>query len=146
MSCIYGTRQFGFEDQGWMAWFCSRYLIGSPITIFGDGKQVRDVLWVGDLVDAFDRFIQSDIHHEVFNIGGGPENSLSLLELIENLEEITGRSVVVKTTDWRKFDQKVYISDIQKASTSLEWSPTVAPMRGVKQLMTWVTTNSRLFQ
>lgn len=146
MSCIYGTRQFGFEDQGWIAWFCSRYLTDSPITLYGDGKQVRDVLWVGDLISAFDNFIQSDIHHEVFNIGGGPANSLSLLELIDNLEKITDRSVVVQTSDWRKFDQKVYISDITKVCTLLKWNPMMDPMNGVGRLMAWIEDNRELFQ
>ena len=83
MSCIYGERQFGVEDQGWLAWLVIASLTGRPITIYGDGKQVRDVLYVGDLVRAFNKFLQSNIRHGVFNIGGGPENTLSLLELLD---------------------------------------------------------------
>lgn len=93
MSCIYGTRQFGVEDQGWVSWFTIATLLGKPITIYGDGKQVRDMLYVTDLVAAFDAFIQerSKIHHGVYNMGGGTANTMSLIELLGYLEEITGK-------------------------------------------------------
>jgi len=91
MSCIYGERQFGVEDQGWVAWFVIASLMGRPITIYGNGKQVRDVLHVEDLVGAFDRFLLSTIQHEVFNMGGGSRNTLSLLELLDMIETRTGR-------------------------------------------------------
>jgi CDP-paratose 2-epimerase len=146
MSCIYGTRQFGFEDQGWIAWFAIRFMQGKPITIYGDGKQVRDVLWVGDLVDAFDRFIGSKATSNVFNMGGGPKNTLSLLELISTLKDITGASVKVGFDDWRKFDQKVYISDIAKACRVLKWKPQVAPHDGVARIVSWIADNKRLFK
>jgi CDP-paratose 2-epimerase len=145
MSCIYGTRQFGFEDQGWIAWFCRRFFTEEPITLYGNGKQVRDVLWVGDLVKAFDLFINSQCQHEVFNIGGGPDNSLSLLELIKILQIKTGKSAEVKTSEWRKFDQKVYISDIQKVCKTLDWKPTVSPSEGVGRMVDWVEKNSSIF-
>lgn len=145
MSCIYGTRQFGFEDQGWIAWFSIRFVQGRPITIYGDGKQVRDVLWVGDLVEAYDRFLTSDLVSGVFNMGGGAGQTLSLLELVEHLERITGRQVKVAFDDWRKFDQKVYISDIAKAREQLKWQPTVAPAEGVARLVAWVRENPGLF-
>lgn len=146
MSCIYGTRQFGFEDQGWLAWFAIRYFQGKPITIFGDGKQVRDILWVEDLIKAYEAFIHSDKKCEVFNMGGGNLNTLSLLELIETLDKITGKKVKVKFSDWRKFDQKVYISDISKAKRMLKWKPTVAPEQGVKKIYRWITDNPHLFK
>lgn len=145
MSCIYGRRQFGFEDQGWVAWFSIRYLLKKPITIFGDGKQIRDVLWVEDLVNAYESFIHSGCGSQVFNIGGSHKNTLSLLELTKLLEQLTGNRVEIKYKDWRKFDQKVYISDISKAKKVLKWQPTIAPEEGVKRLVHWVAANPDLF-
>ncbi|MBF0386310.1 MAG: NAD-dependent epimerase/dehydratase family protein [Candidatus Omnitrophica bacterium] len=145
MSCTYGTRQFGFEDQGWIAWFAIRFMQGRPITIYGDGKQVRDVLWVGDLVNAFDKFITQKAPSGVFNMGGGADNTLSLLELLELLESITGRAVKIGFDDWRKFDQKVYISDIAKVKRALKWKPTVGPREGVSRIVRWIQDNSRIF-
>lgn len=145
MSCIYGTRQFGFEDQGWIAWFAIRFIQGRPLTIYGDGKQVRDVLWVGDLVGAFDRFITGKHASGVFNMGGGSENTLSLLELLAILKDITGHTVKIGFDDWRKFDQKVYISDITKVKRALQWSPTVKPPEGVARIARWVRENQELF-
>ncbi|MCX5848750.1 MAG: NAD-dependent epimerase/dehydratase family protein [Deltaproteobacteria bacterium] len=146
MSCIYGTRQFGFEDQGWIAWFTACYLLGKRITIYGDGKQVRDVLWVDDLVRAYDAFFKSALKYGVFNMGGGNRQTLSLLELLGILEEITGRKVKVSFKDWRKLDQKVYISDITLARKVLKWKPTIAPREGVGLLARWMKDNKKLFQ
>lgn len=146
MSCIYGTRQFGFEDQGWIAWFSIRFDQGKPITIFGDGKQVRDVLWVEDLVLAYDKFIESNLSSEVFNIGGGEKNTLSLLELVSLLEKITSKKVNVNFKPWRKFDQKVYVSSINKISKILKWKPTVRPEEGVKKLGEWIKQNRSLLR
>ncbi len=145
MSCIYGERQFGVEDQGWVAWFVIATLTGRPITIYGDGRQVRDVLYVGDLVRAFDLFLSSGIKHEVFNMGGGPTNTLSLLELLGLLGSLTGKTPVVRFSEWRKADQKVYVSDISKAKRLLGWSPTVSPKEGVSRLVSWVSGNIGLF-
>lgn len=146
MSCIYGTRQFGFEDQGWIAWFAIRFMQKRPLTIYGDGKQVRDVLWVGDLIEAYDRFITGNIPSNVFNMGGGAEHTLSLLELITELESLTGHSVDVGMDDWRKFDQKVYISDITKAKKVLKWKPTVTPREGLSKILEWIDSNRELFK
>ena len=145
MSCIYGTRQFGFEDQGWLAWFCIRMLQGKAITLFGNGKQLRDVLWVNDLVKAFEKFIYSPIDHGVFNIGGGPDNTLSLLELIQLLEEITKKRVPIRKGNWREFDQKVYVSSIEKVERLLDWRPQISPKIGVKLLADWIFSNKELF-
>ncbi|NTV28938.1 MAG: NAD-dependent epimerase/dehydratase family protein [Candidatus Omnitrophica bacterium] len=145
MSCIYGTRQFAFEDHGWIAWFALRVLQGEPITICGDGRQVRDVLWVDDLVQAFAKFIQKPVRHGVFNIGGGPKNTLSLRELLGMLEDATGRKAQVKFRPWRPFDQKVYISDITKVSKALRWNPEVPPLEGVGRLVRWIGYNRGLF-
>lgn len=145
MSCIYGTRQFGFEDQGWIAWFTIAALTGQPITIFGDGKQVRDVLFVEDLVKAYDAFLNSKLTHEVFCIGGGIKNTLSLLELIELLEKNTGMKLNPAYSGWRPSDQKVYISNISKIEKKLNWQPKISPKEGIKRLIDWVKANKGLF-
>ena len=123
MSCTYGTRQFGFEDQGWVAWFIIATLFGKPITIYGNGKQVRDMLYADDLVEAFDLFINSDLERGLFNIGGGKENTISLLEFLEELKKLTGKTPKVQFADWRPSDQKVYISDTTKLEKNLGWKP-----------------------
>jgi CDP-paratose 2-epimerase len=146
MSCIYGTRQFGMEDQGWVAWFVIAALSGRPLTIFGDGKQVRDVLWVEDLVRAWEAFIDSKHHVEVFNMGGGPENTLSLLDLLEMIAAETGSPPAVAYDDWRPSDQKVYISDIRRARERLAWAPRVSPREGVAQLIGWTRDNLQRFK
>jgi len=145
MSCIYGTRQFGFEDQGWIAWFCRNFLLGEPITLFGDGKQVRDVLWVTDLVQAFEMAVSSKLNGGVYNIGGGSRHSLSLLELISQLELLTATTVKITREEWRKADQKVYITDITKVSTDLEWSPSTPSAEGLGRLVAWMDSNQHMF-
>ncbi|MFZ5800776.1 MAG: NAD-dependent epimerase/dehydratase family protein [Candidatus Omnitrophota bacterium] len=145
MSCIYGTRQFGFEDQGWVAWFIIAALHDKPITIYGNGKQVRDVLYVADLVGAFEKFINGKSKSAVFNIGGGPENTLSLLEFIAKLKKLTGKKIKLKFDDWRPSDQKVYISDIAKVREALRWQPKVRPDEGIAKLIKWVKDNENYF-
>ncbi|MBW2970927.1 NAD-dependent epimerase/dehydratase family protein [Candidatus Woesearchaeota archaeon] len=145
MSCIYGTRQFGVEDQGWVAWFTIATVLGKPLTIFGDGKQVRDVLFVTDLINIYDRFINSRLKHGVFNTGGGSENTLSLLELLDLLKKFTGKQSKLSFDSWRPSDQKVYISDITSAQHALGWKPTITPERGVKMLTEWVMANKARF-
>jgi len=146
MSCIYGTRQFGFEDQGWVAWFIIAALFNKPITIYGNGKQVRDLLYVDDLVEAYDKFIESDLKHAVFNIGGGPENTTSLLEFLDILEKETSKRSKITYSDWRPSDQKVYISDILKVKKVLSWKPKINPKEGMKKLISWVKENRELFK
>lgn len=147
MSCIYGTRQFGVEDQGWVAWFTIATILGKSITIYGDGKQVRDMLYVTDLIAAFDSFVQKrdKVHHGVFNMGGGLMNTMSLIELLEYLEEITGKRSNLSYNNWRPSDQKVYISDINKVRKELEWEPRVSTKDGVAKLAEWVGENEGLF-
>jgi CDP-paratose 2-epimerase len=145
MSCIYGTRQFGVEDQGWVAWFTIATLAGKPITIYGDGKQVRDVLYVGDLIRAFDLFINSNLKQAVFNIGGGVENTLSLIELLDLLQELTGKRAEIRYADWRPSDQKVYISNTAKAQDKLRWKAQVSPKEGVGRLIRWAEENKEIF-
>jgi len=144
MSCIYGTRQFGMEDQGWVAWFTIAALTGKPITIYGDGKQVRDLLWVDDLIGAYRAFLGSNHTHGVFNMGGGPENTLSLLELLALLET-RASDISVTYADWRPSDQKVYVSNIDKARQKLGWKPHITPQEGVERLAAWVAANRSLF-
>lgn len=146
MSCIYGTRQFGFEDQGWVAWFVIANLTGQPIVIYGDGKQVRDLLYADDLVEAYDKFITSDGKHDVYNIGGGPRNTTSLLEFIALIEKKTGiKFRKVEHKEWRPSDQKVYVSDISKVSKALEWKPKTTPEKGLERLIEWVGANTKFF-
>jgi len=146
MSCIYGERQFGVEDQGWVSWFAIATLTGKPIIIYGDGKQVRDVLYVEDLVNAFDKFLNSNLKHEVFNIGGGPKNTLSLLELLEMLKRMSGMDPKISFTDWRPADQKVYISNINKAKILLNWEPKTTPEDSIRRLVNWILNNIGLFK
>lgn len=145
MSCTYGVRQFGFEDQGWVAHFVIANLLKRPIKIYGNGKQVRDLLNVEDLVEAYDRFYRSNIGHDVFNIGGGPENTTSLLEFIEAIEKETGIKMNYTFDDWRPSDQRVYISDISKVTKTLEWKPKISPAFGLKLLAEWAKDNIEMF-
>src|SRR5262249_9030338 len=146
-SCVYGTRQMGIEDQGWLAWFCVAAELGRPVTIYGDGKQVRDVLWVGDLVDAYERaFARVDeVSGEVFNVGGGPANTLSLRELVARIERAYGRPLNPGFADWRPGDQRVFVADVRKAGHRLGWRPRVSTDEGVGRLIEWVKQNRGLF-
>jgi CDP-paratose 2-epimerase len=145
-SCIYGTRQFGIEDQGWIAWFCIAATMGRPFTIYGDGKQIRDALWVDDLIDAYERAIDriEAVRGEVFNLGGGPAHTLSLLELVALLETAFGRPIRPPHAAWRPGDQRVFVADVRKAARLLGWSPRVGPAEGVNRLLAWVRENQAL--
>ncbi|MBP7216075.1 MAG: NAD-dependent epimerase/dehydratase family protein [Candidatus Omnitrophica bacterium] len=145
MSCTYGTRQFGFEDQGWVAWFIIATLFNKPITIYGNGKQVRDMLYADDLVDAFNRFIESDLERGLFNIGGGPDNTISLLEFVEELKRLTGKSPQLTFSDWRPSDQKVYITDTAKLQKTLHWNANTPVKEGIRILTDWVKNNENFF-
>lgn len=145
MSCTYGTRQFGFEDQGWVAWFIIATLFNKPITIYGNGKQVRDMLYADDLVDAFNRFINSDLERGLFNIGGGQENTISLLEFLDELERITGKRPKTTFADWRPSDQKVYITDTTKLQKALGWKIQTPVKDGIRKLTEWVKANESYF-
>ncbi|NJK82306.1 MAG: NAD-dependent epimerase/dehydratase family protein [Chloroflexaceae bacterium] len=141
MSCIYGPRQFGNEDQGWVAHFVISALKRNPITIFGDGKQVRDVLFIDDLINMFWTVWQQHEHvaGEAFNIGGGPEHTLSIWrEFGPLIERISGQQPAVAYGDWRPGDQRVYISDIRKAHERLGWSPQIGVEEGVARLYNWL--------
>jgi CDP-paratose 2-epimerase len=147
-SCIYGPRQFGIEDQGWVAWFVIATVLGRPITIYGDGKQVRDVLHVDDLLDAYDAAIEKidGVIGRVYNIGGGPENVMSVwAEFGPILEKLLDRKVEVARGDWRPGDQKVFYADIRKAERELGWKPKIGVEQGVERLFAWVKENQTLF-
>jgi len=147
-SCIYGQRQFGIEDQGWVAWFAIASALGKKLTIYGDGKQVRDVLYIGDLVEAYDMATEkiSGIRGQVFNIGGGPKNTMSLLELLAYLEEFYGKKIDVCYDKWRPGDQPVFVSDISKAKKAFGWEPKTSARQGVQLLYKWVVENREMFK
>jgi CDP-paratose 2-epimerase len=147
-SCIYGERQFGVEDQGWVAHFVIATVTGRPITIYGDGKQVRDLLHVRDLIAAYDAAWQrlESVRGEVFNVGGGAANTLSIwAEFGPLLEELAGRKIAVTTTDLRPGDQAVFVSDNTKAMELLGWQPHIAARDGIRELWDWVNVNRALF-
>lgn len=146
MSCIYGDHQFGFEEQGWATWFAIATLKGDPIKIYGDGHQVRDMLWVGDLVQAYHKFATStEVHHGVWNMGGGPRFTMSLNECLDILERLTGKRSEISYHDWRPSDQKVYTSDIRPVVDALDWDPEVSPMEGMARVVDWVGANLEIF-
>lgn len=139
-SCIYGTRQFGVEDQGWVAWFTIASMLGKPVTIYGDGKQIRDILWVDDLIDLYLRAIDriQVAAGQIYNAGGGAANTLSLLELVDLLSSRCKRKIAPAFGDWRPGDQKVFVANCEKARRELGWSPKVCPRDGVSVLFDWV--------
>ncbi len=140
MSCIYGSRQLGTEDQGWVAHFARSLLAGRPITVYGDGFQVRDVLWIGDLVEAM-RSAMTQVERisgSVFNIGGGGGNAVSVRGVIDRLEEITGKEAAVGSAGWRLGDQRVYVSDTSRAEAAFGWRPTTPWEEGLERLVEWL--------
>lgn len=148
-SCIYGPRQFGLEDQGWVAWFVIAAINNRPITIYGDGKQVRDLLYVDDLLDVY----QAVIAHidqsagKIFNIGGGSQNVMSVwAQFGPILEKLLGKPIPVVYRDWRPGDQKIYVSDIRKAGEILGWNPDTNVETGLRKLFSWVQANEQLFK
>jgi CDP-paratose 2-epimerase len=145
MSCIYGPHQHGNEDQGWVAHLLAAAIRGDPITIYGDGRQVRDVLFVEDLVDALvlARARIRDVAGQAFNVGGGPANTLSLLELVDLIEELEGARPRVELAPWRAADQRWYVSDTRKLQAATGWAPTVAVADGVRRLHRWLRAASR---
>lgn len=146
MSCIYGPHQFGTEDQGWVAHFLITALKNNPIFIYGNGKQVRDILFVDDLVDAFvlaKKNIDA-IAGEVFNIGGGPKNTVSLMEILKIIKEKTGKEMKIDFEDWRTGDQHYYVSNISKFKEATGWEPKNSVEEGVEKLLVWLCENRNL--
>ena len=140
MSCIYGPHQCGTEDQGWLAHFLIQALHGRPVTLYGDGKQVRDVLFVDDLVDAFLLALEraDALSGRAFNLGGGVGNTTSLLELLEEIETLHGRAPALRRDDWRPGDQRYYVSDFSRFREATGWTPRVAMREGTALLYHWL--------
>ncbi len=148
MSCIYGIHQFGNEDQGWVAHFVRAALLNKPINIYGDGMQVRDILFIHDLIRGFDTAIndKESSYGQIYNIGGGASNTISLLELVALLEEYTNHKIPLNFGDWRPGDQMIYVSNIKRAKDRLGWSPNISKQEGVKMLLDWMKENIDLFE
>ncbi len=146
-SCIYGPHQFGLEDQGWVAWFSIRASLGQPITIYGDGKQIRDVLYVEDLAEAYARAYEriQITAGKIYNLGGGPKNTLSLLELVDLLGRRYRREQRVAFSDWRPGDQRVFVANINKAQEDFGWEPATRAAQGIEALATWIDANRGMF-
>jgi CDP-paratose 2-epimerase len=137
-SCIYGKYQNGTEDQGWVAWFIKRFIEGGNITIFGDGKQVRDILYIDDLIDLYELIVDKTKGGEIYNIGGGMGNTTSILEIMETLnEKIPKNNVVINYSDERDGDQKIFISS-NKLIKELGWYPKVSIDSGIDKLITYL--------
>lgn len=148
MSCIYGPHQFGTEDQGWVANFLIRAIERKPIKVFGDGMQVRDVLFIEDLLDAF-LLAQSNMEKvsgEVFNIGGGLRNTMSLLELLNFISEMLPEAAPATFEDWRSGDQRYYVTDYRKFKTATGWAPRTGVRQGIGLLHDWLAASDKRSQ
>jgi len=147
-SCIYGPRQFGIEDQGWLAWMMIAAVTGRKITVYGDGKQVRDVLHVNDLLNAYDIAVEKidSAKGQVYNVGGGTRNIMAIwAEFGPILERLLGRKIEVARDEWRPGDQRVFYADFRKAQRELGWEPKIDLDEGMEMLFEWVKQNSELF-
>jgi CDP-paratose 2-epimerase len=147
-SCVYGPRQFGVEDQGWVAHFIIAACKNRPITIYGNGKQVRDLLHVSDLIRAYEAGLNriDQVSGQAINLGGGPDNTLTIwTEFRPILEAQHRQPVAVNYADWRPGDQRVFVANIRKAKELLNWQPRISPPEGIKDLYEWVSSNGELF-
>jgi CDP-paratose 2-epimerase len=146
-SCIYGLRQFGVEDQGWVAHFIIATVLKRPLTVYGNGKQVRDILFIDDLVNAFNMAISNIkvTSGEIYNIGGGPDNQISILQLVKILEAKFKNKILLSFSENRPGDQNIYVSDISKAMNDFGWEPGVTVDKGISRLIKWVQENKELF-
>lgn len=145
-SCIYGSRQFGVEGQGWLAWFISSLIFNKSLNLYGNGKQVRDILHIDDLLNAFDLAFKNikKIKGKAYTIGGGSKFAVSILEFFEILENISGKKISYKLKPWRLADQKVYISDISLAKKDFGWIPYITPKKGIKNMYEWILQNKNI--
>ena len=145
MSCIYGPHQYGTEDQGWVAHFLVRAQQDLPITVYGDGRQVRDLLYVDDLIEALlaaeDHL--PEIAGQAFNIGGGSDNTISLCELVEKISALQGDMPEIAYGPWRVGDQRWYVSDPSKFERATGWRPKINVEEGIRQLHQWIALNRR---
>jgi CDP-paratose 2-epimerase len=142
-SCILGPRQFGMEDQGWVAWFLIAAMAGRPVTIYGDGKQVRDLLWVEDLVDLYLRLLADGerVGGEVFNAGGGPGQTLSLRELLAKIADLRGTGLSCSTSAARTGDQRWFVADIRRLRKMVGWQPNTSVDAAIEGLWRWIQEN-----
>jgi len=142
---IYGTRQFGGEDHGWVANFSIRSVLEWPLTIFGTGKQVRDIIYATDVCEAFDAFYETR-RSGIYNIGGGEKTAISLLECIDIIAQINGKKPSVRFEPGRHGDLQYFVCDIAKARENLHWEPKVTPQEGIRRLLDWIKENKKIFQ
>lgn len=147
-SCIYGTHQFGVEDQGWVAWFSISSILDRPITIYGDGYQSRDVLFVEDLCELYELALRNipKLNGKIYNVGGGPSNVLSVLGTVNILEQVLGKKIKYSFSDWRPGDQKVFVSDIGLIAKDLNWKPRTDFRKGLQKLIDWAQENKSLLK
>ncbi len=147
-SCIYGTRQFGVEDQGWVAWFAIAAALGRKVVVYGDGKQVRDILWIDDLLDLYCSAAERiDVAAgKIYNAGGGSPFSLSILELLHLLQNDHAKRMDVSFGPWRAGDQKIFVADCQAAARDLNWTPKVNPAEGIGRLIAWAEKERELLR
>ena len=147
-SCIYGNRQFGIEDQGWLAWFALAALMGRKITIYGDGKQVRDVLEVGDLVRLYQLCLENidKVSGQVINAGGGPDRAISIGESLDVLEEVLEVKIERDYDDWRPGDQPIFVSCNDRAKELTGWEPRVSVREGIGRLGKWIKPNLEMIR
>ncbi len=146
-SCVYGENQFGIEDQGWVAWFSIASYLKKKITIYGNGKQVRDILFITDLCDLYYKIATSKkkiINECIFNVGGGYKFSLSILELLNILRKKNKINLKLKYSKARKGDQKIFISDNSKINKYFRWKPKTSPTKGIDKLLQWIKKNHQL--
>lgn len=142
---MYGPRQFGGEDHGWVANFAIRTVLGLPIKIFGTGKQVRDILYAGDAAESFDAFYKNQ-KPGTYNIGGGMKNSISIAECLETLERISGKKQNVEMKEMRLGDLWYFVCDITKAKEELKWEPKVSNDEGIEKLVVWIKSNEKILK
>lgn len=142
-SCIYGEHQFGIEDQGWVAWFTIATMLERQLTVYGDGNQIRDVLFVTDLCRAYELAIlnKDKSAGKIYNVGGGPKFTLSLNELLDFLQTYFKKEIKPVKDEWRPGDQKVYVSSISNIKKDLGWEPTISVEQGVEILSHWVSAH-----
>jgi CDP-paratose 2-epimerase len=140
MSCIYGPRQFGTEDQGWLAHFMLRSILNQPLSIYGDGLQVRDALHVSDAVRAWIAVLDhiATVRGQVFNLGGGANNAISLLELIDEIARMRGAAPSFSFDSWRPGDQPWYVSRIDALASAVGWKPEIPLRQGLHSLLDWL--------
>lgn len=140
MSCIFGRRQLGTEDQGWVAHFARRAIAGTPLTIYGDGRQVRDLLYVDDAVDAYMAAWRriDEVSGRAFNLGGGPANSVSVMGVVHELESLLGRTIDCKFESWRAGDQRYFVADARRARAALGLAQSLAWREGLERLLHWL--------